>query len=97
MPEPSQRVVFEVPAVRISRLIEAYEGLLFDAYGVLVDKSGALPGAPELIRRLNRCGKPYLVLTNSASRLPDALALDFATSSAPGATRSGPGRTGRWR
>ncbi len=78
MPEPCHREVPEVPTVRVSRLIEAYGGLLFDAYGVLVDKSGALPGAPELIARLNHCGKPYLVLTNSASRLPDALALDFA-------------------
>lgn len=44
--------------------------LLLDAYGVLVDGSGALPGAPELIRRLNARGRPYFVLTNDASKLP---------------------------
>ncbi len=47
-------------------LVEKYSVLLFDAYGVLVDKVGALPGARELIAYLNRSGKRYYVLTNSA-------------------------------
>jgi HAD superfamily hydrolase (TIGR01450 family) len=48
--------------------------LLLDAYGVLVDESGPLPGAPELIARLNAAGRAYFVLTNSASHLPEAFA-----------------------
>jgi HAD superfamily hydrolase (TIGR01450 family) len=52
-------------------LIDRYETLLLDAYGVLVDGSGAIEGAPELIRSLNRRGKPYYVVTNDASRLPE--------------------------
>ncbi len=56
-------------------LIEKYRVLLFDAYGVLVDKAGALPGARELIAYLNTLEKPYYVLTNSASRLPADIAI----------------------
>lgn len=51
-------------------LIERYEALLFDAYGVLVDQNGVLPEALELIDTLNRRGKPYWIVTNDASRLP---------------------------
>jgi len=51
-------------------LIERYKVLLFDAYGVLVHTSGAMPGASELIRNLNQMPKPYYILTNDASKLP---------------------------
>jgi len=44
---------------------------------VLVNKSGALPGAAEFIARLESTAKPYLVLTNSASRLPDTFAAEL--------------------
>lgn len=55
-------------------LLENYSVLLFDAYGVLLDKAGALPGARELIAHLNTSEKCYYVLTNSASRLPGHMA-----------------------
>ncbi len=48
--------------------------LLFDAYGVLLHSNGALPGAVELVGRLNEIGKPYFVLTNDASSLPESSA-----------------------
>lgn len=64
--------------ITVTALLERYDALLLDAYGVLVDKSGALPGASALIERLNRTGKPYFILTNSAARLPHTLAADFA-------------------
>ena len=60
----------DVPITTSEMLIKQYEVLLFDAYGVLVNSSGALPGARELIRHLNHTGKPYYILTNDASRLP---------------------------
>ncbi len=56
---------------RIDELIERHSVLLLDAYGVLVGTAGALPGARELIERLNRTGKPYYLLTNDASKLPE--------------------------
>lgn len=55
----------------IDELIERYSVLLLDAYGVLVGTEGALPGAGALIARLNRAGKPYYLLTNDASKLPE--------------------------
>jgi HAD superfamily hydrolase (TIGR01450 family) len=53
----------------IDELIDRHSVLLFDAYGVLVHSSGALPGAADLVDRLNRTGKPYYILTNDASKL----------------------------
>lgn len=60
----------DIPETTIESLIKQYDVLLFDAYGVLVNSSGALPGARELIGHLNQSGKPYYILTNDASRLP---------------------------
>lgn len=61
----------------IDELVERYSALLFDAYGVLSYSVGALPGAVELIDRLNRMGKPYYVLTNDASALPEGRAARY--------------------
>ena len=61
----------------IDELVERYSALLFDAYGVLSYSVGALPGAAELIDRLNRMEKPYYVLTNDASALPESRAARY--------------------
>lgn len=66
--------------VTIETLLERYDTLLLDAYGVLIDQQGALPGAVSLIERLNREGQPYFILTNSASRLPETMAADFSAN-----------------
>ncbi len=58
------------PVTTITALLQRYSALLFDAFGVLLDDQGALPGAVALIDRLNAEGRPYCILTNSASRLP---------------------------
>jgi HAD superfamily hydrolase (TIGR01450 family) len=60
------------------QLIDRYDALLLDAYGVLVDKTGPLPGACDFVDRLNSTSKPYYLLTNSASRLPETMAEEFA-------------------
>ena len=60
-----------IQEVSIDDLVERYSALLFDAYGVLSYSVGALPGAVEIVGRLNRLGKPYYVLTNDASALPE--------------------------
>jgi HAD superfamily hydrolase (TIGR01459 family) len=67
-----------VPSVSLAELVSRYDGLLLDAYGVLVGDDGALPGAVALIDWLNEHGKPYLVVTNSASRLPETAARRYA-------------------
>jgi HAD superfamily hydrolase (TIGR01459 family) len=71
------------PPLPIDRLIADYDGFLIDAYGVLVDRHHALPGAVELIEQLERHARPWLVVTNSASRLPEALALELSALGVP--------------
>jgi len=63
--------------ITIEELIVSYPVLLLDAYGVLVNNSGALPGAAGLIGELNRTGKAYYLLTNDASKLPQTAANRF--------------------
>ena len=63
-----------IPQVTIEKLIADYSVVLLDAYGVLVDIQGALPGATNLIEKLNRMQKPYFILTNDASKLPETSA-----------------------
>jgi HAD superfamily hydrolase (TIGR01450 family) len=64
--------------ISTAQLIASYSVLLLDAYGVLLDKSGPLPGAKRFIEQLNHSTTRYLILTNSASRLPETMASEFA-------------------
>src|SRR5207245_4425342 len=66
-----------IPEITIASLIDRYDVLLLDAYGVLVNSSGALPGAAELTHRLSESGKPYYILTNDASKLPTTAAARY--------------------
>jgi HAD superfamily hydrolase (TIGR01450 family) len=66
-----------IPEARVHDLLDRYEVLLLDAYGVLVHSAGALPGARELLEALGRHRARALVLTNDASRLPDTIARRF--------------------
>ena len=63
--------------ITVEALIDRYEVLLLDAYGVLVHSSGILDGAAGLIMKLNRTLKPYYILTNDASKLPTTAAARF--------------------
>ena len=63
-----------IPEVTVEKLIADYSVILLDAYGVLVDMRGALPGAQNLIEKLNRIIKPFFILTNDASKLPETSA-----------------------
>jgi HAD superfamily hydrolase (TIGR01450 family) len=66
-----------IPEITIEALIQRYEVLLLDAYGVLVHSAGTLTGAAELIAKLNQTAKSYYILTNDASRLPTTTAAQF--------------------
>ena len=66
-----------LPETTIEDIIARYRVLLLDAFGVLVSSSGALPGAAALIDALNRSRKPYYLLTNDASKLPQTAARRF--------------------
>ncbi len=65
------------PRPSLQRLIADYDGFLLDAYGVLVDKQRALPGAAAFLAALDAAGRPWRVVTNSASRLPEVLCAEF--------------------
>jgi len=69
--------VTAVPETDVTALLRRYDVLLFDAYGVLVHSAGALPGAAELVDRLNTAAKPYYILTNDASKLPATAAARY--------------------
>jgi HAD superfamily hydrolase (TIGR01459 family) len=66
-----------IPTITIEALVERYDVLLFDAYGVLVHAGGAMPGARTLVDALNRERKAYFVVTNDASKLPATASARF--------------------
>ena len=66
-----------IPRISSRELCDRYDVLLLDAYGVLNDHDGALPGAREFVASLNRQEKPYLLLTNDASRTPETSSRRF--------------------
>jgi HAD superfamily hydrolase (TIGR01450 family) len=67
----------EVAETTLDALLERYDALLFDAYGVLVHGEGIMPGARETVERLKRIGKPHFLVTNDASQLPESAAARF--------------------
>ena len=54
----------------IAQLIDRYEVVLLDAFGVLNHSAGPMPGARELISTLRQRGQQFWVVTNDASKLP---------------------------
>src|SRR5262245_42128467 len=69
--------------VKLADVLDRYDGVLLDAFGVLVDGSGPLPGAAELVAELGRRRMPFLIVTNDASRLPATVADRFARFGIP--------------
>ncbi len=57
------------PIVSVDFLLDHYDAIAFDSYGVLVDGIDPLPGAIEFTERLTAAGKPWVLATNDASRL----------------------------
>lgn len=49
-------------------LLERYDVFFLDAYGVLVNSNGALPGAAAFLKQIIDRGKSYWLLSNDASR-----------------------------
>ncbi|TKB06954.1 MAG: hypothetical protein E5V75_34385 [Mesorhizobium sp.] len=48
-------------------LADCYDAILFDATGVLISENEALPGAADVLARLNVSGQPYYIVTNISS------------------------------
>lgn len=58
-------------------LVRNYEVVFFDAYGVLKNTAGVLPGVPAMLEGLIAAGKDLYVVTNDASKSPQAMADQF--------------------
>jgi HAD superfamily hydrolase (TIGR01450 family) len=63
-----------IPDISVDDLLRRYAVVLLDAYGVIVTSDGPLPGAAAFVERLNEERKPYYIVTNDASRLPETAA-----------------------
>ncbi len=59
---------------RFSDVVGQYSVILFDAYGVLKNSAGVMPGVLDVLARLADAGKDMFVVTNDASRSPEVMA-----------------------
>lgn len=60
-------------------IVNKYDVVFFDAYGVLKNYNGLIPGIEGTIRYLLDHDIDFYVLTNDASRSPDELAASYQT------------------
>lgn len=58
-------------------IIDKYEVVFFDAFGVLKNYGGLLPGIENTFAYLQEQGKEYFIVTNDASRSPVQLAESY--------------------
>lgn len=58
-------------------IVSRYEVVFFDAYGVLKNYNGLIPGVDKTIQFLKKRGIDFYILTNDASRGPADLALSY--------------------
>lgn len=68
-----------VERASILEILPRYDAVLLDSFGVMVDSSGALPGAGALLRHLEEARVPWMIVTNDASRLPSRIAAWYGT------------------
>ena len=61
-------------------LSDDFPVIFFDAYGVLIEASSMMAPVPELLDRLRAAGKDIYVVTNDASRTPEAIAERYRDS-----------------
>ena len=72
-----------IPQTTFRELADRYSAILFDAYGVLAGSNYVAPEAPAAIQLLHTLGKPYYVLTNDASALPETRAARYKSLGLP--------------
>ncbi len=66
-----------IPSISAREIIDTYQVILLDSYGVLMTIQGPLPTARQFIQELNQRDKEYYILTNDASKLQDAVTRRF--------------------
>lgn len=60
--------------VPFADVVGGYSTVFLDAFGVLKNSSGVLPGVGDVVTRLQDAGKHVFVVTNDASRSPEDMA-----------------------
>jgi HAD superfamily hydrolase (TIGR01450 family) len=60
-----------------AQLIEKYDVILFDSYGVIKNYNGVIAGAEDTLRKLKAMKTRYRILTNDASSSPELLSEKF--------------------
>jgi len=68
----------KLQTITTDELISRYEVLLIDAFGVLRDTEGPLPGAFAFIEKLNKLKKSFYILTNGSLYPPEQTSSDYA-------------------
>ena len=62
---------------KFSDIIEKYDAILLDSYGVIKNYQGLIEGAAETLKTLRKREKRYRILTNDASSSQERLAAKF--------------------
>ncbi len=62
---------------QFEEVAEKYKVIFFDAYGVLKNYQGSVPGIEQTFKWLEAHNKHYFIITNDASRSPKALAEQY--------------------
>ena len=58
-------------------VLSRYDVIFFDAFGVLKNYNGLIPGIEKTFAYLKETGKDFYVVTNDASRAPEQLAASY--------------------
>ncbi|MCJ8209640.1 TIGR01459 family HAD-type hydrolase [Mucilaginibacter sp. RS28] len=66
-----------IQTVDFKAVIDKYQTIFFDSYGVIKNHNGKVPGVDATFEYLEQTGKQFYVLTNDASRSPIQLAQSF--------------------
>lgn len=73
----------KIPSITAEQIISRYDVILLDAFGVLVDAQGSLPGAAEFIGRLHELDKDYWVISNGCYCSPEESRLSYLAKGVP--------------
>ncbi len=75
---PFKRDAMQTTISSLFEIVDAYDGLLFDAYGVLVDDTRLIPGAASVWESLKKRGVPCWILTNGSARTLEETVANYA-------------------
>lgn len=68
---------------KFHEIVTRYKAVFFDAYGVLKNHKGILPGIGKTFEFLDSYGIDYYIVTNDASRSPQSLAYAYQIQGLP--------------